>query len=136
MGEFKEVSEAGGDGSNYIGKFYRAVVQAVLLFGAEPWMLLAAMLKNIEGVHIGLLQQVMGMKSLTIEEETWTKEGTDRVLQTAGNKPLREYIEKRQVTVSEWVDLRPIFEVCTKEMGYEEGEKLRELWWRQVAVEQ
>ena len=36
-------------------KFYRAVVQAVLLFGAETWVLLSAMLNKIEGVHVGFL---------------------------------------------------------------------------------
>ena len=30
-------------------KFYRVVVQAVLLFGAETWVLSAVMLKIIEG---------------------------------------------------------------------------------------
>ena len=35
--------------------FYRAVVQAVLLFGAKTWVLLAAMLQNIEGVQVGFL---------------------------------------------------------------------------------
>ena len=39
-------------------KFYRAVVQAVLLFGAETWFLTAEMLQKIEGVHVGFLQQV------------------------------------------------------------------------------
>ena len=36
-------------------KFYRAVVQVVLLFGAKTWVLSAAMLKNIKGVHVGFL---------------------------------------------------------------------------------
>ena len=36
-------------------KFYRAVVQAVLLFGAETWVLSTEMLTKIEGVHMGLL---------------------------------------------------------------------------------
>ena len=35
--------------------FYRAVVQAVLLFGAKAWVLLAEILNNLEGVHVGFL---------------------------------------------------------------------------------
>ena len=34
---------------------YWAVVQAILLFGAETWVLLAAMSRNLEGVHVGFL---------------------------------------------------------------------------------
>ena len=111
-------------------KFYRAVVQAVLLFGADTSVLSAAMLKNLEGVHVGFLRQVTGMKARRLGDKTWTKEGPDRVLQAAGTKSLREYIDKRQATVAEWVALRPIFEVCAKETGYEGGGKLREPWWR------
>ena len=44
-------------------KFYRAVVQAVLPFGERTWVMLAVMLSKIEGVHVGFLQQVTGMKA-------------------------------------------------------------------------
>ena len=44
-------------------KFYRVLVQAVLLFGSETWLLMAAMIKNLEGVHMGFLRQMTGKKS-------------------------------------------------------------------------
>ena len=40
--------------------FNRKVVQVVLLFGVETWVLLAAMAKTLEGVHAGFLSQVTG----------------------------------------------------------------------------
>ena len=49
--------------------------------------------------------------------DTWKKEGEDMVLQATGKNPLRDYTEKRQVTVAEWVALRSIFEVCAKRDG-------------------
>ena len=51
-------------------KFYRSVVQAVLLFRDETWVLLAAMLKKLEGAHVGFLQQVTGTKTRRLGEET------------------------------------------------------------------
>ena len=36
-----------------------------------------------------------------------------------GEKPLRNYINKSQATVAEWVALRNIFKVCAKETVYE-----------------
>ena len=39
-------------------KFYRAVVQAVLLFGADTWVLMDTMSQRLEGVHVSLLRQV------------------------------------------------------------------------------
>ena len=96
----------------------------------------AVMIKNIEGVPVGFLQQVTGMKEWRLWDKTWTKEGPYRVMQEAGTKPLRGYIDKRQATVVEWVKLRPIFEVCAEETGYEGGGKLCKPWWQQAAVEQ
>ena len=42
--------------------FYRILVQAVLPFGAETWVLLAAMSHNIEEVHVDFLRQMTGKK--------------------------------------------------------------------------
>ena len=53
------------------------------------------------------------------------KGGRKKVLQGAGTHPLRTYVDRRQVTVAEWVSLRPIFDVCERGMGYEGGGKLR-----------
>ena len=70
-----------------------------------------------------------------MEDETWTKEGPNKVLQAAGTKPLREYIDKRQVKVLEWLALRPIFEVYAKETGWAGGRKLCETWWCKEAAD-
>ena len=43
------------------------------------------------------------------------------MLQAEGKKPLKKYIDKRQAKVTEWVALRPIFEVCAKDTSYEVG---------------
>ena len=53
----------------------------------------------------------------------------------AVTQPLQNYLDRRQATGAEWVDLQPIFDVCTREMVYEGGGKLWVPWWRQVAAE-
>ena len=68
------------------------------------------------------------MKDQRLGDETWKNDGADRVLQVAETKPLWEYIKRRQATVVEWVSLRPIFEVCAEEMGYEGGGRFCEQW--------
>ena len=45
-------------------KSYRAVVQAVLLFGAETWVLLEPMAQKLEGVHVGFLRKVTGKNQI------------------------------------------------------------------------
>ena len=70
-------------------KFYQAVVQGLMLFGAKTSVLSSVLFKNLKGVHVGFLRQMMGMKTRSLGNETCTKEGPDRVLQAAVTKPLR-----------------------------------------------
>ena len=56
------------------------------------------------------------------------------MLQEAGKQPLQTYIEQMQVSVAEWVALRPIFEVCAKETGYKGGGRHQDPWMRQAAA--
>ena len=52
-----------------------------------------------------------------------------------GTKTLWEYIKRSQAKVAEWVDLRPVFEVCVKETGFEGGGRERKQWSHQTEVE-
>ena len=76
--------------------------------------MMTAMLQKTEGVHVGFLGQVTGMKVWRLGEKTWKNDGVDRVIQATGTKHLREYINKRQVAVAEWVALHQTFEVYAK----------------------
>ena len=58
----------------------------------------------------------------------------EKVLEKAGTQSLGTYIDRRQETVSEWVALCTILEVCDRETGYEVGGRLQVPWWRQTAA--
>ena len=89
-----------------------------------------------EGVYLGFPLQVTGKKEIMKNYRSWWKAAAESVLQGTGTQPPQTYIDSRQATVKEWMDLWPIFEVCTKEMGYKGGGKFQEPWWRQEAAEQ
>ena len=50
---------------------YRAVIQAVLLFGSETWILLEAMERKVEGTHTCFLRQIMGTRAQRLADGTW-----------------------------------------------------------------
>ena len=89
-------------------------------------MLLEPMEQMLEGVHVGLLIKVTKLKGKSSKGGLWWKVAADKVLQGAGKQLLHTYLDRRQAKVAEWVALRPIFEVCARETGYEEGGKLME----------
>ena len=77
---------------------------------------------------MGFLRQVKRKKAKRLKDGSWKKAAANIVLQSAGNQPLQTYIGRRKAAVTEWVALRTIFEVCTKEMGYKGGVRHRESW--------
>ena len=92
--------------------FYRAVEKLVLLFGSETWVLSAAMERQGEGTHNGFLKQITGKRAQKIAYGTWETPGAELVREAAGTQSEMTYIGRRQATVSQWVMLQPIFEVC------------------------
>ena len=64
--------------------FYWAVVQAVLLFGVETWVLSEAMSRKLEGVHVGFLRQITGKREVRGKDGTWRKVAAEKVLDKAG----------------------------------------------------
>ena len=62
LGKVREFLRRDGAEPIVSAKFYHTVVQAVLLFGSEPWVLTAAMIQKLEGFHVSFLRQVTGMK--------------------------------------------------------------------------
>ena len=76
------------EGANPIisAAFYRAVVQVVLLFEAETWVLSVAVEKRIVVFHTGFLCKMAGKQARGQRYETWNQEWGERVLRAAGTQ--------------------------------------------------
>ena len=61
--------------------------------------------------------------------------GGRRNTRGSGTQSARIYIEQQQATMVQWVALRPLFEVCAREKGYEGGGRRRKVCWRQEAMD-
>ena len=96
---------------------YRAVVQAIILYGSETWVLSASIVKRIEGTYTELLQLITGKKARQLGDGTRETQGAEIVREAAGTQSDRIYIEQRQATVAQWVALRPLCEICEGETG-------------------
>jgi hypothetical protein len=74
------------------GVFYKAVVQAVLLFGSEMWKLSPLSLKSLEGFHIRAAGCMMGMQPAKNPDGTWKYPSSKDVLMMVGLKMINHYI--------------------------------------------
>ena len=114
------------------GMFYKAVVQSVLLFGSETWVLTPSAMRCLEGFHIRSAYRMAKVHKPRKEQRTgtWKYPSSVDVLEEVGLKPIREYIEVRRQTVANYIVNRPIFDLCMDAVR-RRGTSHRLYWWEQ-----
>ena len=70
-GPFRKILRREGAEPSALANFCRAVIQAVTLFGAETWVLLAPMVQRLEGVYMDFLLQVTKFKAKILRGGYW-----------------------------------------------------------------
>ena len=112
------------------GMFYKATVQAVLLYGSETWSLLPSSLKGLEGFHIRAAWQMTGLRPEKKPNGSWTYPCLKEVLKAAGLETISHYMDVRQQTLANFIVNRPIFELCAGAVR-KRGSPVRPFWWDQ-----
>jgi hypothetical protein len=114
--------------------FYKAVVQAILLYGSERWNLTASALARPEGFHIRVVYKlVREHQPRRGANHAWTYPRSADVLEECGMRTIAEYIHKQCNTIAMYVVTRPILEAC-REGKRQRGSKPRQWWWEQSMI--
>jgi hypothetical protein len=117
------------------GMFYKAVVQSILLFGSETWVVTNTMLKALESFHRRVARRIAGKQPYRCRRtDTWIYPPIDKALEEVGLYSVSHYIEKRQNTVADYVATRPIFDLC-RQSEISTGSQSSRRWWDQVEHE-
>ena len=112
-------------------KFYKAVVQSVLLYGSETWNLTETVLARLEGFHIRAAYRMARVhKPRKGLFGNWIYPSTKDVLKECGLHSVKEYINTRRATIAMYVVNRPIFREC-QEGERRRGSMPRRWWWEQ-----
>ena len=113
------------------GLFYKAVVQAVLLYGSESWNLTASSLRVLEGFHLRAAYKLCIVnKPRRSHEGQWAYPRTDAVLEEAGLHTIEHYVRVRRDTIASHIATRPIFDLCRRAAS-RRGTAPRQYWWEQ-----
>ena len=92
------------------GVMYKEVVQSVLLYGSDGWVVTGEMLQVLEGFRHRAAQLIMGMTS----GGEWEYPLVVKAIEAAGIHSIGMYIKRRKTTIVERVACRPIYELCTE----------------------
>ena len=95
-----------------VGMFYKAIVQSVLLFGSETWVVTPQMLQALSAFHNRVARRIANKLPQRQRDGSWTYPPLSEALKDAGLYSLQTYISRRQNTIAEWVATRPIYQLC------------------------
>ena len=119
------------DLSRISAKFYKAVVQSLLLYGSETWAISRSVMARLEGFHI---RAAYKMAKQHVPRRgpgrQWTYPKSEDVLEECGLRTIGEYIQKRRDTIAAYVVGRSIFRDCM-DLERKRGSVPRKWWWEQ-----
>ncbi len=129
-GQVSRILRAENASPKVCGVFYKATVQAVLLFGSETWKLSPSSLKSLEGFHVRAVRCMAGKMPTRNPDETWTYPSSRDVLKAVGLWTIGHYLGVCWDTIAHFIMDRPLFVLCW------DGERKRgsvhcTFWWEQ-----
>ncbi len=110
------------------GMFYKATMQAILLFGSETWSLSPTSMKRLEGFHIHAAWRMSGLRPERKANGSWSYPRSKDVLEAAGLQTIAHYMDVRRQTVANFIVNRPIWELCAG-AARRRGSPIRPFWW-------
>ena len=116
----------GGGGREGVGKIFKAVVQAVFLFGAETWVLTLRMERAMDIFQHGAARRLTGRKPRISGDGSWAYPPMKEAMRDAGFEGIRKSITRRKNTVAQYIATRPILDLCkraTHRMGASESRR-------------
>ena len=127
-GRIGRVLQSEGVSPRVMGYFYKAIVQAVLLYGSESWTVSETIIKQFRSFHARVARYLCKRHIRQLPDGTWNCPPTAEVLNDAGLESIDEYIRRRRATVREYIRGRPIYEACKRSRALSTNVN-KILWW-------
>ncbi len=112
-------------------KFYKAIVQSVLLYGSETWVLSSALMARLEGFHIcaayRMATEHVPRRGPNLQ---WVYPYSAVALEECGMHTIQHYIDVRRETIAKYVVGRSILAEC-QGADQRRGSVPRRWWWEQ-----
>ena len=116
------------------GNFFKAVVQQVLLFGAETWVVSPIMERALSAFIHGAARRLAGRQPRRGSDGKWFYPSLEGGMKEVGLTDLRTYINRRQNTVAQYIATRPFLDLC-EGATQREGSRVTLRWWDQTGID-
>ena len=95
-----------------LGSFFKAVVQQVMLFRAETWVVTPKMERALRGFLHGAVRRLTGRQARRAKNGEWYYPSLEGAMREAGLTDIRKSIATRQNTVAQYIATRPLLDLC------------------------
>ena len=109
------------------------MVQQVLLFGAETWVVTPRMERVLRSFMHGSARRITERQPRRVWEVKWFYPSLEGAMKESGFKDVRTSINTRQNTVAQYIETRPLLDLCEgkTQIG---GARVAMRWWGQKGV--
>ena len=94
------------------GNCYKAVSQAVLLFGADTWVLTQRMEKALDSFHSRVARRLTGKQPRRKKDWSWDYLPLAEAMGEAGIEGIWKSITRRQNMVAQYIATQTIMDLC------------------------
>ena len=105
------LSREGADAGT-LGHIYLAVVQLVLLYGSETWVLTPHMHRMWNGFHHRVACILTGRQPWKGQDKGWVYPPLEDAMVEAGLQEVETYVSCRQNIMAQYIVTRPIMDLC------------------------
>ena len=116
------------------GYFYKAVTQAVLLFGAKTWVLTPRIERALDSFHNRVAQRFTGSQPRRRGYGSWAYPTLEEAMGEAGFEGIRKSVTRRQNRVAQYIATRPILDLCER-FTWRPGARVYRWWWEQAGID-
>ena len=93
------------------GNFFKAVVQQMLLFGAETWVVTPKIERAMSPFLHGAARRLTGRQARREKNGEWHYPSLEGAMKEAGLTDIRTSILRRQNTVAQYIVTRPLLDL-------------------------
>ena len=128
------VSGPGGADPKVSGTFYKAVAQAVLLFGADMCVLTQSTEKALDSFQSRVARRLTDIQPRLKKYRNWEYLPLAKALRETVMEEIRKSITRRQNTVLQYIATRPILDLC-KRATRQPGAQVSRWWSEQAGID-
>ena len=115
------------------GIFFKAVVQAVILFPLEIWVMTSRMVRALGSFQHRVARWITGRQPHRKVDGSWEYMPLETDMEEAGLEDMREYVLKSQNMAARYIAMLTILDLCEETVRMP-GAWVTKRWWQQEVL--